>query len=133
MTAEALIVIVAGNRCAVPMERVIEVRVHVGATRIPGAPEWVCGIVEREGAPVEVFDAARRFGLQAVLTERDCVVFFDDAAMLVEDVDGLIARRPAIGECFVSGDLVAETIDDDGTPMPMIDVDAFFGASKEHA
>lgn len=122
MTAEALVVIVEGARCALPMERVREVRVFEGATRIPGAPQWVCGIVEREGAPVEVFDAARRLrraGARAAVPppprrpetvgDRACVVFFDRAAMLVDEVDRLVPLDAIEAECT------------------LIDIDAFFG------
>lgn len=117
MTAEALVVIVGGARCALPMERVLEVRVYGGATRVPGSAPWMCGIVEREGVPVEVIDAARRLrgeGLPgSAAAQRACVVFFDRAAMLVDDVDRLVSIED-IGAC------------------ELIDVDAFFG-SKEDA
>lgn len=116
MTAEALVVIVGGARCALPMERVLEVRVYDGATRVPGAAPWMRGIVEREGAPVEVIDAAQRLHRERTSSEetaqRACVVFFDRAAMLVDDVDRLVS------------------IDEIGCEL--IDVDAFF-AVKEGA
>lgn len=131
MHPEALVVMVGGMRCALPMERVVEVRVHESVTRVPGAPEWVCGIVEREGTPVEVFDAARRLGLSAV-SERPCLVFFERAAMLVGDVDRLIARRPAAGESALR-EMVKELIDDEGEALPLLDVDAFFDAPRERA
>jgi len=131
MSAEALVVMVGGMRCALPMERVVEVRVHEPVTRVPGAPEWVCGIVEREGAPVEVFDAARRLGLSTA-AERPCLIFFERAAMLVGDVDRLIARRPAAGECALR-ELVLELIEDEGAALPLLDVDAFFDDPKERA
>jgi len=132
MRAEALVVIVGDTRCAVPMERVIEVRVHEGARRVPGAPDWVCGIVEREGVPVEVFDAARRFGMSSS-ADRPCLLFFERAAMLVGDVDRLIERRPVDVDCTMQRDLVVEMIDDEGVGLPLIDVDAFFGHATGHA
>lgn len=91
MGDEALVVIVAGARRALPMERVLEVRVYDGATRVPGAPEWVRGIVEREGVPVRLIDAAVRLDAQTSFESgRACVVFFEHVAVLVDDVDGLV-------------------------------------------
>ncbi|HEX2833184.1 MAG TPA: chemotaxis protein CheW [Thermoanaerobaculia bacterium] len=90
MGDEALVVIVAGARRALPMARVLEVRVYDGATRVPGAPEWVRGIVEREGVPVRLIDAARLDAQQSLSSGRACVVFFEDVAVLVDDVDGLV-------------------------------------------
>jgi purine-binding chemotaxis protein CheW len=110
MGEEALVVIVAGTRRALPMERVLEVRVYDGATRVPGAPDWIRGIIDREGVPVRVIDAARRFDAAPAPSsaDRSCVVFFDEAAVLVDGVDGLVP---------------VESLDSDCT---LVDVDALF-------
>ena len=107
---DALVVVIAGERRAVPMERVVEVRVHQGATFLPGAPAWVCGFVTLHDRPVEVFDAARRLALGELrLDARSCVIFVETAAgcaaMLVDGVEGIVT--------------------DDGT-IPAIEVDDFF-------
>jgi purine-binding chemotaxis protein CheW len=116
MMAEALVVIVAGTRCALPMERVLEVRVYEGATRVPGAPDWVRGIVDREGVPVELIDAARRLDATSAThapdASRSCVVFFESAAVLVDDVDGLVSVDALDEYCS------------------LIDVDALFGKAN---
>ena len=114
MTADALLVIVGGTRCALPMDRVLEVRVYNGVTRVPGSLPWMCGIVEREGAPVEVFDAARRLHKRTTRRgERPCVIFFDRAAMLVDDVDHLVP------------------LDAIGSGCTLIDIDAFFSDRED--
>jgi chemotaxis signal transduction protein len=117
MSGEALVVIVGGTRCALPMERVLEVRVYEGATRLPGTPGWVRGIVEREGVPVEVIDAARRLdpsrAADASPSARPCVVFFDQAAMLVDDVDRLMALDALEDDCA------------------LLDLDAFFDTRND--
>lgn len=112
--SEALVVVIAGESRVVPMERVVEIRVHHGTTRIPGAPEWVRGFVDLQGRPVEVFDAARRLGRgQLRLDERSCVIFVDAAddfaGMLVDSVEGIVADTGAI---------------------PAIDLDKFFGTES---
>jgi len=107
---ELLIVVIGGQRRAVPMERIAEVRIHYGATRIPGAPPWIHGFVERSGAPVEVFDAAQRLGIGALhLTPRSCLLFFESAAMLVEGVDRIVAA--------------------DSCEEPVLDLEEFFGSA----
>lgn len=134
--AEALIVMVGSERCAVPMERVVEVWRYDGATRIPGSRDWVCGIVDRGGTAVEVIDAARRIGVTRVRSgTHPCLLFFTArsrwmAAMLVDDVDRLVTaqrsdlhddRAPALPR-----ELVLEMLDDDGAPVPLLDLDALF-------
>lgn len=130
--AEALIVQVGNERCAVPMERVIEVWRYDGATRMPGSREWVCGIVDRNGTAVEVIDAARRIGIARVRTgAHPCLLFFNTpsecmAAVLVDDVDRLVARRRGDGETPLPPSLVLDTLEVDGQPVPLLDLDAVF-------
>lgn len=113
---------IAGRRCALEMERVQEVRVHAGATRIPGAPEWLCGVVDREGIPVQLIDAARRLGTGTLdAHDRNCVVFIDvpgkprGMGMLVDGVDRIVERAPQ-----------ATDVIDDGASVPLLDLDRFF-------
>lgn len=128
--AEALIVMVGSERCAVPMERVIEVWRYDGATRIPGSREWVCGIVDREGTAVEVIDAARRIGLAGGGSgAHPCLLFFTArarwmAAMLVDDVDRLVTIRRMDRQPLLPRELVLDVLDDDGAPVPLLDLDA---------
>ena len=108
---EGLIVVIAGEPRLLPMERVVQVSVHHGTTRIPGAPAWVRGFADLEGRPVEVFDAARRLGCGELrLDARSCVIFLETgpacAGMLVDGVEGIV--------------------EDQGT-IASIDLDAFFG------
>jgi purine-binding chemotaxis protein CheW len=101
---EGLVVVIAGEYRLVPMERVVQIRVHHGTTRIPGAPPWVRGFAVLEGRPVEVFDAARRLGSGELrLNARSCVIFFETgtacAGMLVDAVQRIIAvegREPCL-------------------------------------
>jgi chemotaxis signal transduction protein len=132
MAAEALVVTIGDLRCALPMHRLVEVRVHEPVTRVPGSPEWVCGIVDRNGVPVEVFDAARRLGIPS-RAERPCLIFFEHAAMLVADVHRLIECHSADVACdddVAWREMVQEMIDDEGVPLPLLDIDSFF---KERA
>lgn len=128
--AEALIVMVGSERCAVPMERVIEVWRYDGATRIPGSREWVCGIVDREGTAVEVIDAARRIGLaRGGSGAHPCLLFFTArarwmAAMLVDDVDRLVTIRRMDRQPLLPRELVLDVLDDEGAPVPLLDLDA---------
>jgi chemotaxis signal transduction protein len=107
---EALVVTIAGEKHAVPMERVVQVRVHHRVAFLPGAPEWVRGFVSLHNRPVEVFDAARRLGRGELrLDAHSCVIFVDTAAgyagMLVDGVEGIVP--------------------DDGV-IPPIDLEKFF-------
>ena len=64
ITATRYLVFVAGKRrCACPLDAVREiVPMHV-ATRLPGAPDWVSGLVNLRGALITVADLSLRFGV----------------------------------------------------------------------
>jgi purine-binding chemotaxis protein CheW len=53
---------VAGRLCACDLEAVREIVSTRAATRLPGAPEWVVGIINLRGTLVTVVDLAVRFG-----------------------------------------------------------------------
>ena len=53
---------VAGRLCACDLEAVREIVPARAATRLPGAPEWVRGIINLRGSLVTVVDLGVRFG-----------------------------------------------------------------------
>lgn len=56
---------VAGRLCACDLEAVREIVPARAATRLPGAPEWVRGLINLRGTLVTVVDLAVRFGSAA--------------------------------------------------------------------
>jgi purine-binding chemotaxis protein CheW len=56
---------VAGRLCACDLETVREIIPARAATRMPGAPDWVCGLINLRGTLVTVVDLAVRFGSAA--------------------------------------------------------------------
>ena len=56
---------VAGRLCACDLEAVREIVPARPATRLPGAPEWICGLINLRGTLVTVVDLAIRFGAGA--------------------------------------------------------------------
>ncbi len=59
---EVLVVEVAGARVAIPVELTREVLRLRGATRVPGAPAWVVGLLNVRGAVVAAGDLTRLAG-----------------------------------------------------------------------
>jgi purine-binding chemotaxis protein CheW len=53
---------VAGRLCACDLDVVREIVPARSATRLPGAPEWVLGLINLRGTLVTVVDLAVRFG-----------------------------------------------------------------------
>jgi purine-binding chemotaxis protein CheW len=53
---------VAGRLCACDLEAVREIVPARAATRLPGAPEWIRGLINLRGTLVTVVDLAVRFG-----------------------------------------------------------------------
>ncbi|MHB1311083.1 MAG: chemotaxis protein CheW [Gemmatimonadaceae bacterium] len=63
LTAQRYLVFIAGGRrCACVLETVREIVPMRAATRLPGAPDWVRGLVNLRGALVTVVDLSARFG-----------------------------------------------------------------------
>ena len=60
-----LLFAVAGRLCACDLEAVREIVAMRAATRLPGAPDWVRGLINLRGTLVTVVDLAVRFGAGA--------------------------------------------------------------------
>jgi purine-binding chemotaxis protein CheW len=48
---------------AVSAADVVQMESYAGATRVPGVPDWIAGLVQIRGRVVPVVDVRRRFGL----------------------------------------------------------------------
>ena len=65
---------VAGRLCACDLEAVREIVPARPATRLPGTPEWIRGLINLRGTLVTVVDLAVRFGAAAGSTGSIIVV-----------------------------------------------------------
>jgi purine-binding chemotaxis protein CheW len=68
---------VAGSEYVLPASDVLQMESFTSATRVPGAPPYVAGLVQIRGRVVPVVDLRARFGLQSaepVLDTRVVVV-----------------------------------------------------------
>lgn len=64
MTSEQLVVFqLAAEEYAIPIAQVKEIIRYKGATRLPGTPAYMCGIVNLRGKVIPVIDLAGRFEL----------------------------------------------------------------------
>lgn len=62
---------VAGAEYAIPADLVLQMESYTGATRVPGSPPWVAGIVQIRGKVIPVVDLRLRFGLPAIESTLD--------------------------------------------------------------
>ena len=62
---------VAGAEYAIPASQVLQMESYTGATRVPGAPAYVAGIVQIRGKVIPVVDLRLRFGLPAIESTLD--------------------------------------------------------------
>lgn len=60
---ELLAVDVAGRRCALPVEAVVEIHAAVQLAPLPDAPAVVAGLMNRRGSALPVLDLRSRLGL----------------------------------------------------------------------
>ena len=99
---------VAGHRCALPTQVVVEIHAAVRLVPLPGAPDVVVGMVNRRGRTVPVVSLRRRLGVPPRperkddhlvvlrLGERELAVLVDAAVDVVDvpaaTVDHAVAR-----------------------------------------
>lgn len=62
---QALVVVVDGERFAIPLEDVIEVLPAAAAHSLPGAPDVIRGLLNVRGTPVPLLDLRTRLGRPA--------------------------------------------------------------------
>jgi purine-binding chemotaxis protein CheW len=68
---QLLVVEVAGHRCGLPVEAVVEIHPAVDLASLPDAPELVVGLVNRRGTAVPVLSLRRRLRLAARALQAD--------------------------------------------------------------
>ena len=57
---------VAGGEYVIPADQVLQLESYTGATRVPGSPAYVAGIVQIRGKVIPVVDLRLRFGLPPI-------------------------------------------------------------------
>lgn len=90
---------VAGSEYALPASEVLHMESYAGATRVPGAPAHVVGVIQSRRRVVPVLDLRARFGLPAAeptLDSRVIVVQHDDRAvgLLVDSAREVLGITP---------------------------------------
>jgi purine-binding chemotaxis protein CheW len=79
---------VAGRLCACDLDAVREIVPARAATRLPGAPDWVLGLVNLRGTLLTVVDLAARFGERSTAL-RSIIVAEGAGRMFGLGVDGV--------------------------------------------
>ena len=78
---------VGAEEYAITILRIKEILEFSGATRVPGTPPSVLGVINLRGRVVPVIDLAMKFGAsRSDLTRRSCVVLVE----LENGVEGLV-------------------------------------------
>lgn len=95
---------VAGRLCACDLASVREIVPARATTRLPGAPAWVCGLINLRGTLLTVVNLATRFGVAAT-DVRSIIVAEAAGKVFGLGVDGVRAvesvRRDAVEEVDV--------------------------------
>lgn len=105
MTSLHVIFRVGGSDYALPVREVLHMESFTTATRVPGAPPWVLGLVQSRGRTVPVVDLRARFGeppgeptmdRRIIVTEHDhrTVALLVDSAREVAELPDEEWRRP---------------------------------------
>jgi purine-binding chemotaxis protein CheW len=103
---------VAGSEYALPYSDVLHMESFAGATRVPGAPPYVAGLMQVRGRVLPVIDLRVRFGLEPqALTPDSRVVVVQSGkralALLADSAREVVKIDP--GEYRAAPEMVAET------------------------
>ena len=91
---------VGGVEYALPVALVLQMETFSGATRVPGTPDYVIGVVTVRGRVVPVVDVRLRFGLPAVPPTLDTRIIVTQVgervvALCVDSAREVLALDPA--------------------------------------
>ena len=131
---DAVVVRLGDGRFAVALEQVAEVGKVPIVTRVPGAPDWVAGVVNWRGRILAVLDIGALLGADAALrsTTARLVVLVTEAATVGVLVDAVVGTA-ALGSDHepvpsalsgVGAALVRGQVPRDDGPVAVLDVDA---------
>jgi purine-binding chemotaxis protein CheW len=131
---QCLTFLLGGQRYAIPILTVHEIRRYAAPTGLPGVPSHVLGVINLRGAVVPVFDLRLRFGCAAAPIDRLTVIIVvsvadRQAGLVVDEVnrvlsvkDGMLQPSPQLAShidlSFVSG-----LIRDDDSLVTLLDVE----------
>lgn len=73
-TEKYLVFQIGAESYGMPLLQVQEIRTYTPATRVPGAPPYVLGVINLRGNIIAVLDARTRFGLQPPEDEQATVI-----------------------------------------------------------
>jgi len=73
-TEKYLVCQIGNESYGIPLLQVQEIRTYTPATRVPGAPPYVLGVINLRGNIIAVLDARTRFGIEPVAEEGSTVI-----------------------------------------------------------
>lgn len=134
---------VDGIDFALPARRILQMESYTGATRVPGAPPFVAGVVQLRGRMIPVVDLRVRFGMPPSVITSDSRVIVGErngrAVALLADVARDVARiapsqcrpPPAIVEQGAIS-FVESLVQLDGRPVLILDFAKVIGEEVTH-
>lgn len=143
MSALHVLFKVAGSEYVLPAADVLQMESFSGATRVPGAPPFVAGLVQIRGRVVPVVDLRARFGLPeaapaldtrvVVVQQGERVVgLLVDAAREVVSIAGEAFRPPPEIVAEQAAGFVKAVAQVGGRLVMLIDCDRVIGKGKLH-
>jgi purine-binding chemotaxis protein CheW len=128
---------------ALPASAVLQMETFTGATRVPGTPEYVVGLVQIRGSVVPVLDLRLRFGLpkapltldsRIVVVERDArrVGLLVDSAREIMKIDPQAFQPPPELVTAQSAHFVSSVARAGDRLLMLIDCDRVIGEENIH-
>jgi purine-binding chemotaxis protein CheW len=136
---------IAGDEYAISIVQIKEIIECEGATRVPGTPSWIRGVINLRGSVVPVIDLAVKFGLpQTELTRRSCVIIVEwraeegtavigvmaDAVHQVFDLGPSEIQAPPLFGPKVRVDCILGMGASDGKFVVLLDIDRILSSSE---
>jgi chemotaxis signal transduction protein len=134
MSSLHVLVAVAGEQYALPVDRVLEVAEYGEVAPVPGAPASVLGVCNLRGNVLAVLDAAQVFAIQRADTPRRIAVVEHDgcrAGLAVDSVIG-VDHLPEATEEVESDHLTGASLHN-GALVGVVDVPSVIDAVRGSA
>ena len=132
----------AGQDYCVGIMDVREIRRWTETTTLPGAPDYVTGVINLRGAVVPIIDFSRRLGLSTdapsarnvivivQVGERICGLLVDEVSEILRISESHVQKTRAIGPS-IDGAIVTGVIVLEERMIRLIDLDKIYGNSPE--
>jgi purine-binding chemotaxis protein CheW len=133
-TRRVLVFEVGGGAFACEMESFREIVTPLPMTRLPGAPDTVCGLINLRGTIVTVIDGGIVLGKQGYVRAQGLILLADYLERWVgigvddvRDIQDVPVDRFSAADAAEASTVIIGAVEIEGQRVPVLDIDAVIG------